>query len=224
VHITLAVAEESIQRRTLEYDRAGDEHYDTISAFIKSVRGSDPDAALYYLAKMIAAGEDPRFVLRRLLILAAEDIGLADPWAIMITASCADAFECVGLPEGQYHLAEATLYLATAPKSNSLGAYWEALGEIERNGYKAPPVYLRDKSSTFKGPIQEQYRQMLGDNPGYKLPHNFPRGWVAQRYLPEGVEGGWFHPKGQAYEQRIIERLRMMRGESPKGDPEKNNE
>jgi putative ATPase len=118
VHITLAVAEESIQQRALRYDKSGDAHYDTVSAFIKSVRGSDPDAALYWLAKMVAAGEDPRFILRRLYILAGEDIGLADPNGVVVVNACAQAFEWVGMPEGQYHLAMATLYLSTAPKSN----------------------------------------------------------------------------------------------------------
>jgi putative ATPase len=187
IHITLGVAEESIQRRALRYDKTGDEHYDTISAFIKSVRGSDPDAALYWLAKMVAAGEDPRFILRRLYILAAEDIGLADPDGVVVVNACAQAFEWVGMPEGQYHLAMATLYLATAPKSNSAGSYWKALAEIEEHGAGPVPIYLRDKSDAY------------------------PEGWVAQRYLPEGIEGGWFQPKGHGYERKIIERLERWR-------------
>ncbi len=148
IHVTLTVAEDSIQHRALRYDKAGDAHYDTVSAFIKSVRGSDPDAALYWLAKMVAAGEDPRFILRRLYILAAEDIGLADPDGVVVVNACAQAFEWVGMPEGQYHLALATLYLATAPKSNSAGAYWGALAEIEEHGAGPVPVYLRDKRAT----------------------------------------------------------------------------
>jgi putative ATPase len=207
IHVTLAVAEESIQRRALHYDRAGDEHYDTISAFIKSVRGSDPDAALYWLAKMVAAGEDPRFILRRLYILAAEDIGLADPQGIVVVDSCAHAFEWVGMPEGQYHLALATLYLATAPKSNSAGAYWGALAEIEEHGAGPVPIYLRDKSDVFRGALREHYKQTMGEHEGYKYPHAQPEGWVEQRYLPEGIGGGWFHPKGHGYEREIIERL-----------------
>ena len=128
IHITLDIAQESIQRRALQYDKDGDAHYDTISAFIKSVRGSDPDAALYWLAKMLAAGEDPRFILRRLIILAGEDIGLADPQGLVVATAAASAFEFIGLPEGIYPIAEATLYLATAPKSNSAGAYFKAAG------------------------------------------------------------------------------------------------
>ena len=211
VHITLAVAEESIQRRALRYDKMGDQHYDTISAFIKSVRGSDPDAALYWLAKMVAAGEDPRFILRRLYILAAEDIGLADPNGVVVVNACAQAFEWVGMPEGQYHLAMATLYLATAPKSNSAGAYWSALAEIEERGTGPVPVYLRDKTDVFHGRLREHYRRTMGQHEEYKYPHDYPDGWVEQRYLPEGVQGGWFHPKGHGYEREIVERLRRWR-------------
>ncbi len=211
VHITLAVAEESIQRRALRYDKMGDQHYDTISAFIKSVRGSDPDAALYWLAKMVAAGEDPRFILRRLYILAAEDIGLADPNGVVVVNACAQAFEWVGLPEGQYHLAMATLYLATAPKSNSAGAYWSALAEIEERGTGPVPIYLRDKADVFHGRLREHYRRTMGQHEGYKYPHDYPDGWVEQRYMPEGVKGGWFRPKGHGYEREIVERLRKWR-------------
>jgi putative ATPase len=213
IRITLLVAEDSIQRRAVRYDKTGDEHYDTISAFIKSVRGSDPDAALYWLAKMIAAGEDPRFVLRRLYILAAEDIGLADPNGVIVVNACAQAFEWVGMPEGQYHLAMATLYLATAPKSNSVGAYWSALAKIEERGAGPVPAHLRDKSDRFRGTLREHYKRTMGEHEGYKYPHAYPDGWVAQRYLPEGVDGGWFQPKGHGYEREIIERLERWQDE-----------
>ena len=213
VHITLAVAEDSIQRRALRYDKTGDEHYDTISAYIKSVRGSDPDAALYWLAKMVSAGEDPRFILRRLYILAAEDIGLADPNGVVVVNACAQAFEWVGMPEGQYHLAMATLYLATAPKSNSAGAYWGALAEIEEHGAGPVPVYLRDKSDVFHGALREHFKRTLGEHEGYKYPHSCARGWVDQRYLPEGVEGGWLRLRGHGYEQDVIERMARWRNE-----------
>ena len=213
VHITLAVAEDSIQRRALRYDKTGDEHYDTISAFIKSVRGSDPDAALYWLAKMVSAGEDPRFILRRLYILAAEDIGLADPNGVVVANACAQAFEWVGMPEGQYHLAMATLYLATAPKSNSVGAYWGALAEIEEHGAGPVPVYLRDKSDIFPGTLGEHYKRTIGEHEGYKSPHAYLGGWVAQRYLPDGVEGGWLRLKGHGYEQDITGRMTRWRNE-----------
>ena len=206
-HITLAVAEDSIQQRALRYDKTGDEHYDTISAFIKSVRGSDPDAALFWLAKMVSAGESPRFILRRLYILAAEDIGLADPNGIVVVNACAHAFEWVGMPEGQYHLALATLYLATAPKSNSAGSYWKALAEVEEHGAGPVPVYLRDKSDVLHGTLREHYKQTIGAHERYKYPHAYPGGFVVQRYLPEGVEGGWFQPRGQGYEREVMERL-----------------
>lgn len=218
-HITLDVAAESIQRRALHYDRAGDEHYDTISAFIKSIRGSDPDAALYYLAKMVSAGEDPRFIFRRLLILAAEDVGLADPWALLLVNSCAQAFEWVGMPEGQYHLAEATLYLATAPKSNSVGAYWEVLAYLEEHGYQPPPLYLRDKAQSLSPGMASHYRRTVGAQERYRYPHDYPGSWVEQRYLPEGVPGGWFKPRGHGFEQRLMERLQRMKGKvPPKGE------
>jgi len=202
-HITLAVAEESIQRRAMQYDKSGDEHYNTVSAFIKSIRGSDPDAALYYLAKMVAAGEDPRFIFRRLIIAAAEDVGLASPMAIAVVMACAQAFEWVGMPEGQYHLSEATLYLATVAKSNSVGAYWEALKYLEEHGYQSPPVYLRDKNTLLKDETREA--------PGYKYPHDYPGGWIEQRYLPPGVPGGWYRPKGIGYEQRIVEEMQKRK-------------
>ncbi len=201
--ITLAVAEESIQRRAMQYDRAGDEHYNTASAFIKSVRGSDPDAALYYLAKMVLAGEDPRFIFRRLIILASEDIGLASPMAISVVMACAQAFEWVGMPEGQYHLAEATLYLATSPKSNSVGAYWQAREYVENHGYLPPPDYIRDQNTLL--------RDERAGGPAYKYPHDFEGGWVDQRYLPEGVPGNWYNPKRNGYEERIAEFMKRIR-------------
>ena len=212
VQVTLTVAEDSIQRRAVRYDKTGDEHYDTISAFIKSVRGSDPDAALYWLAKMVYAGEDPRFILRRLYILAGEDIGLADPNGVVVVNACAQAFEWVGMPEGQYHLAMATLYLATAPKSNSAGSYWAALAEIEARGRGEVPIYLRDKSDRFQGSLREHYKHTIGEHAGYKNPHAYAEGWVDQRYLPEGVEGGWFKPEGHGYEAIVVARLAALRG------------
>ncbi|MBN2004276.1 MAG: replication-associated recombination protein A [Anaerolineae bacterium] len=205
-HITLAVAEESIQQRAMDYDRSGDEHYNTVSAFIKSIRGSDPDAALYYLAKMVAAGEDPRFIFRRLIIAAAEDVGLASPMAISVVMACAQAFEWVGMPEGQFHLAEATLYLATVAKSNSASAYWEAREYLETHGYRPPPLYLRDKNTLLKGERAQPV--------SYKYPHDYPGGWVKQRYLPEGVPGGWYRPKNIGYEQKIAEYLNKLKGNS----------
>ena len=199
IHITLDVAQESIQKRAVVYDRSGDSHYDTISAFIKSVRGSDPDAALYWLAKMIAAGEDPRFILRRLLVLAGEDIGLADPQALQVTASAAYAFEYLGMPEGIYPITEATIYLATAPKSNSAGAFFEARALIEKDGVKPIPQHLMDSNRDSRG---------FGHGQGYCYPHLFPGHFTPQQYLPDDVQGiQFYHPSDEGYETRIAERL-----------------
>jgi len=203
VHVDLAVAQDSIQRRALLYDRDGDAHYDTISAFIKSLRGGDPDAALYWMARMIYSGEDPRFIVRRMIILASEDIGLADPQALVVATAAAQALEWVGLPEAQYALAEAALYLATAPKSNSCGAYFEVLGEVEREGITDVPNHLKDTTRDGKA---------LGHGDGYRYPHEFPEHWVAQQYLPEPLQGKhWYEPGELGYEKAIQERLTKWR-------------
>ncbi len=192
IRIDLAVAEQSIQQRAVLYDREGDAHFDTISAFIKSVRGSDPDAALYWLARMVYAGEDPRFIFRRLLIAAGEDIGLADPQGMVVVEACAAAFDRVGLPEGLYPLAQATLYLATAPKSNSLLGFFEALKAVEREQADDIPNHLKDANRD---------RESLGHGAGYRYPHAFAEHWVAQQYLPANLLGQVFYqPSDQGYE------------------------
>lgn len=203
IQIGLDVAQESIQKRAVMYDKNDDAHYDTISAFIKSVRGSDPDAALYWLAKMLYAGEDPRFILRRLIILAGEDIGLADPMGLVVANSAAQAFEYIGLPEGIFPITEATLYLATAPKSNSAFAYHAALQEIEANGPGPVPIHLMDASRDAKG---------LGHGEGYDYPHLHPDHWTPQQYLPKNVLGQVFYePSDQGYEAQVQERLKRWR-------------
>ncbi len=203
IHITLQVAEDSIQRRAVLYDKEGDAHFDTISAFIKSLRGSDPDAALYWLARMIYAGEDPRFILRRMLIFAAEDVGLADPQALQVAAAAAQAFEYVGMPEGQFLLAECCLYLATAPKSNSTMAYFNALAYVEREQSGEVPTHLKDASRD---------RQGLGHGQGYKYPHAYRTHYVPQQYLPDHMQGTYFYePSDQGYERTIAERLAAWR-------------
>ncbi|MBF2005721.1 MAG: AAA family ATPase [Chlorogloeopsis fritschii C42_A2020_084] len=195
VHVTLAVAEESIQQRAVLYDKEGDAHFDTISAFIKSVRGSDPDAALYWLAKMIYAGEDPRFIFRRLLILASEDVGLADPQAVVVINACAEAFDRVGMPEGRYHLAQATLYLANAPKSNSVMGFFDALAAVEKEKEAEVPTHLKDANRDKQG---------FGHGAGYLYPHAYREHWVAQQYLPGSLQGQVFYqPSEQGYEQTI---------------------
>jgi putative ATPase len=203
VHITLEVAQESIQRRAVLYDKDGDAHYDTISAFIKSVRGSDPDAALYWLAKMLYAGEDPRFILRRLIILAGEDIGLADPMGIVVASAAAQAFDYIGLPEGIYPITEATLYLATAPKSNTATAYFKAFQLIEEQGVDAVPQHLQDATRDAEA---------LGHGKGYQYPHEDPQHFLPQQYLPRPLLGTYFYqPSTQGYESQVIERLKRWR-------------
>jgi putative ATPase len=203
VHITLPVAQESIQRRAVLYDKDGDAHYDTISAFIKSVRGSDPDAALYWLAKMLYAGEDPRFILRRLLILASEDIGLADPMGLVIATSAMQSYEFIGLPEGVYPIVEATLYLATAPKSNTSTSYFKAYQRLEQDGIIDVPKHLQDSNRDAKA---------LGHGEGYQYPHNHPDHHVGQGYLPQALWGTYFYnPSDQGYEQSVKERLARWR-------------
>jgi putative ATPase len=203
IHITLDVAQESIQRRAVLYDKDGDAHYDTISAFIKSVRGSDPDAALYWLAKMLYAGEDPRFIIRRLIILAGEDIGLADPMGIVVVSSAAQAFDYIGLPEGVYPIVEATLYLATAPKSNSAGAYFKAMQKIEDEGQISVPRHLMDGNRDAEA---------LGHGKDYVYPHEHEGHFVPQQYLPKRLLGTYFYsPSQEGYESQVIARLEMWR-------------
>jgi putative ATPase len=208
VHIDLTVAQESIQRRALLYDRDGDAHYDTISAFIKSVRGSDPDAALYWLARMLRAGEDPRFILRRLVILAGEDIGLAEPQGLVVAMAAAQAFDYIGMPEGIYPIVEATLFLATAFKSNSAGAYFAALKALEEQGVTDVPRHLQDSSRDA---------QALGHGQGYLYPHNHPGHHIGQLYLPQALAGRRFYePSPEGYEAGIRERLERWRAAQAK--------
>lgn len=195
IHISFKAAEESIQQKAVLYDKEGDYHFDTISAFIKSVRGSDPDAALYWLARMVAAGEDPHFIFRRMLILASEDVGMADPQALIFTQAAASAFDRIGLPEGRYHLAHAVLYLATAPKSNSCMGFFDALERVMREEQEDVPSHLKDASRDKKG---------FGHGEGYLYPHAYRDHWVPQQYLPAGLAGSVFYePSDQGYEARI---------------------
>ena len=203
IHITLDVAQESIQRRAVLYDKDGDAHYDTISAFIKSVRGSDPDAALYWLAKMLYAGEDPRFILRRLIILAGEDIGLADPMGLVVASSAAQAFDFIGLPEGVYPIVEATLYLATAPKSNSAGSYFKAMQKLEQEGQVSVPRHLMDGNRDADA---------MGHGKDYAYPHEFEGHFTPQQYLPKRLLGTYFYkPSSEGYEAQVTARLEMWR-------------
>ena len=217
IHIDRSIAEESIQQRAVLYDKDGDAHYDTISAFIKSVRGSDPDAALYWMAKMIYAGEDPRFIFRRMLILACEDVGMADPKALGVVVDAAQAFDYVGLPEGRYHLAHACIYLATAPKSNSSMAFFDALNMVSHEVTEDIPNHLRDASRDKEG---------FGHGEGYLYPHAYRDHWVAQQYLPEALQGKIFYqPSDQGYERGIkdsVERHREAQLEAMVEDDDTN--
>ena len=211
VSLTLSVAEESIQRKTVVYDGDGDAHYDTISAFIKSIRGSDPDAALYWLAKMLYAGEDFRFIARRLIIAASEDIGLADSNALRVAIDAWQAAEFVGLPEGRIPLAHATVYLATAPKSNSAyAALGAAMKEVQEGRTLAVPKHLR--STGYKG------AQQLGHGEGYQYSHDFDGNFVPQAYLPEGRR--FYTPTENGQEARIRERLDYWRRKFEEASPQ----
>ena len=202
IYIDRAAAEESIQKKAVLYDADEDAHYDTISAFIKSVRGSDPDASLYWLAKMIYAGEDPRFIARRLTILAAEDIGLADPLALLMANACIQIVEFIGMPEGRIPLAETTVYLATAPKSNSAYLGIEAaLGDIKAGRLQEVPKSLRD--SHYKG------AKKLGHGEGYKYAHDHPGHYVEQDYIP--IKKKYYAPTDIGREKKIKEYMEFLR-------------
>jgi len=202
IYISREAAEESIQKKVILYDRDGDYHYDIISAFIKSLRGRDPDAAMYWLARMVAAGEDPHFIFRRMLISSCEDTGLADPNAITIVNNCAEAFDRVGMPEGRYFLAHAALYLATAPKSNSSMAFFDALASVEKEDTDVPN-HLKDASRDSEG---------FGHGAGYLYPHAYRDHWVAQQYLPDSLMGRVFYtPSSQGYEKQIREEVLSRR-------------
>jgi putative ATPase len=211
IQVTLEIAEDSIQQRALLYDKDGDAHYDTISAFIKSLRGSDPDAALYWLARMIHAGEDPRFIVRRMIIFASEDVGNADPRALTVATSAAQALEWVGLPEAQYSLAQACVYLSTAPKSNAAGGYFEALADVKEEGVTEVPDHLKDPSRDGEA---------LGHGQDYKYPHQYPHHFVRQQYLPDRLQGRrYYDPSDQGYEKEIRERLdRWLKGSKEEGE------
>jgi putative ATPase len=202
VSFTLAVAEESIQRKALDYDATGDAHYDVTSAFIKSMRGSDPDAAIYWLARMLEAGEEPRFIARRIVICASEDVGNADPQALMVATAALQAVEFVGLPECQLALSQAVTYIATAPKSNAATLAIGRAREDVRSGRTLPvPKHLRD--THYRGAEQ------FGHGEGYQYSHDSPMGWVPQRYLPEGRR--YYEPVDRGHEAMIRQRLEALR-------------
>ena len=207
IHITLEVASECIQKRVVRYDKTGDNHYDTISAFIKSMRGSDPDAAVYYLAKMLYAGEDIKFIARRIMICASEDVGNADPMALNVAVSAAQAVERIGMPEAQIILSQAVLYVATAPKSNSAcNAVFAAMDNVKK--YKTTvPVHLQD--AHYKGSAK------LGHGIGYKYAHDYPNHYVKQQYLPDDIKDAVFYEASDnGYEQTIKAHMKRIKDEA----------
>lgn len=208
IHITLSVASECIQRRVVKYDKSGDNHYDTISAFIKSMRGSDPDAAIYYLARMLYAGEDVKFIARRIMICAAEDVGNADPQALQVAVAAAQAVERIGMPESQIILAEATNYVACAPKSNASYLSIDAAMHMVASGQTPPiPVHLQDSHYKSAG--------KLGHGIGYQYAHDFKNHYVAQQYLPDALAGVRFYePTDMGYEKQIRDHLEKIRREA----------
>ncbi len=202
--VTLAIAEEALLKRAVVYDHDGDEHYHVASALIKSIRGSDPDAALYWLGRMIYAGEDPRFIARRLVISAAEDIGLADPQSLTLAQSVADAVAFIGMPEGRIPLAQLTIYLACAPKSNTAyQAIDKVLAQIGRESTPPVPQHLKDPGFGSG--------ERLGYGQGYAYPHDDPSGWVDQRYLPDGISGPFWEPGQRGREEVLARVLRERR-------------
>ena len=206
IHITIDVASECIQKRVISYDKKGDNHYDTISAFIKSMRGSDPDAAVYYLARMLYAGEDVKFIARRIMIAASEDIGNADPMAMVVAAACAQEVERVGMPESQIILAQAVTYMATAPKSNAAVEAISKAMQVVRDT-KTPPVPTHLQDAHYGS------AHKLGHGVGYKYPHNYPNNYVKQQYLPDGLTDQVFYePSDNGYEAKIKEHFRKIKG------------
>lgn len=205
IHITTAVAEECVQRRHIRYDKDGDNHYDIISAFIKSMRGSDPDAAVYYLARMIAAGEDPKFIARRIMICASEDVGMADPGALSVAVAAAQTVERIGMPEGRIPLAQAAIYVATAPKSNaSYLAIDAALAAVREIAVKSVPPHLQD--AHYAGASD------LGRGIGYKYAHDYPGHYVRQQYLPDELLGrSFFVPGDNGYEKELKKYMEFCR-------------
>jgi len=207
-HITLAVAQEALQKKALLYDKGGEEHYNVISAFIKSLRGSDPDAALYWLARMLEAGEDPIFILRRMIILASEDIGNADPRALQMAVSALQAFQVVGMPEGRIILGQAVTYLATAPKSNaSYVGIDAALAEVRNSGALPVPLHIRNAPTRLM--------KEIGYGKGYQYAHDYDEGYAGQPCLPDKLLGRKFYlPKGHGFEKNIVERMAWLRGKA----------
>ncbi len=213
--VTAALVTEVFRKQPLRHDKGGDAHFDVVSAFIKSLRGSAPDAALYWMCRMLEAGEDPLFIVRRMVIFAAEDVGNADPRALQVATSCLDAVRFIGLPEGRIPMAQTAAYLATAPKSNaSYLALQQAEAAVREKGSLPVPMHLRNAPTKLMS--------QLGAGKGYRYPHDYPHGFVDERYLPDGVEGGFYRPRDSGYEKQLAkimewreELARLERGTGP---------
>ncbi len=210
VKIGLQIAKASIQKRNVRYDRAGDEHYHYASAFIKSMRGSDVDASLYWMCAMLEGGEDPNFLFRRMLIFASEDVGMADPYALTVVNASHDAYEKTGMPEGFYFLAHAAIFLALSPKSNSTTSIFKVHSEIKKQGAGNVPAHLRDMTANK---LASRYLDVENASKDYKYPHDYPNHWVDQQYLPEDMEEkNWYQPGEEGREPKLWERLRKIMG------------
>ncbi len=209
VRITHDIARESIQKRSVRYDGTGDEHYHYVSAFIKSMRGSDSDAALYWLSAMLEGGEDPAFIFRRMLIFASEDVGMADPYALTVVNASHEAFTKTGMPEGLYFLAHSVIFLALSPKSNSTAAIFETISEVRNKGTKEVPAHLRDKTANK---LAARYLDKSNASDDYKYPHDYDRHWVVQQYLPEELKDKkWFAGGNEGREGSLLKRLEEIK-------------
>jgi len=214
IRIDLSIAKESIQKRAVRYDRTGDEHYHYASAMIKSLRGSDTDAALYWMNAMLEAGEDPNFIFRRLLIFASEDVGMADPYALTVIHSAHESFLKTGMPEGLYFLSHSAIFLSIAPKSNSTKAIFDVSSQIKNKGVGEVPAHLRDKTANK---LSSQYLGVENASDSYKYPHEYPGSWVSQQYLPDALKGEkWYEPGDEGREPKLWERLNQIREGSGK--------
>lgn len=209
VEITLEIAKQSIQKRSVRYDGTGDEHYHYASAFIKSMRGSDPDAALYWMCAMLEGGEDPNFIFRRMLIFASEDVGMADPYAITVIHSSQESFQKTGMPEGFYFLAHACIFLSLCPKSNSTNAIFEISNDIQKRGVGEVPPHLKDKTANK---LVSRYLDIENASDDYKYPHQYDHNWVDQNYLPDSLKGkSWYKGGSEGREAALLKRLNEIR-------------
>ena len=209
VKIDLEIAKQSIQKRNVRYDRTGDEHYHYASAFIKSMRGSDVDAALSWMNAMLEGGEDPKFIFRRMLIFASEDVGMADPYAITVINSAHDSFEKTGMPEGFYFLAHACIFLSLSPKSNSTKAIFEVKSEISKKGVGSVPPHLKDKTANK---LTSMYLDVKNASDDYKYPHNYDHHWIKQHYLPEEYrDSSWYKEGSEGREPKLVNRLKEIK-------------